>query len=224
MERPHFLRVVQALALVSGFGPVAIVAGTSLLGCGLSSSTPTGVQGPLDAAPDAVSVTTGTLPACTLDEAGTCVDASVGSGGIQVAPTPRLTSSSPSAARSPPRAPRVSDVRPIGMPADETPIGKEYRHVATTMMRCTRAVRDFDAKAYDPRAVEQARAMWKVRMLSEYRLTSVFSALAAQLMEARASLEATTVVLRMGQDELRHAEACGEALVALGAKAAESDD
>ncbi|MGO8997990.1 MAG: hypothetical protein ACLQVI_32110 [Polyangiaceae bacterium] len=86
MERPHFLRVVQALALVSGFGPVAIVAGTSLLGCGSSSSTPTGVQGPLDAAPDAVSVTTGTLPACTLDEAGTCVDASVGSGGIQVAP------------------------------------------------------------------------------------------------------------------------------------------
>jgi hypothetical protein len=116
----------------------------------------------------------------------------------------------------------VSDVRPIGMPADETPIGKEYRHVATTMMRCTRAVRDFDAKAYDPRAVEQARAMWKVRMLSEYRSTSVFSALAAQLMEARASLEATTVVLRMGQDELRHAEACGEALVALGAKAAEA--
>jgi hypothetical protein len=84
------------------------------------------------------------------------------------------------------------------------------------MMRCTRAVRTFDAKPYDARAVEQARAMWKVRMLSEYRSTSVFSALAAQLMEARASLESTAVVLRMGQDELRHAEACGEAVVALG--------
>ncbi len=110
----------------------------------------------------------------------------------------------------------MSDLRRIGMPADATPIGKEYRHVATSMMRCTRAVRAFDAQSYDPRAVAEARAMWKVRMHSEYRSTSVFSALAAQLMEARASLESTTVVLRMAQDELRHAEACGEAVVALG--------
>jgi hypothetical protein len=96
MERPHFLRVVQALSMVSGFGPVALVAGASLLGCS-SSTVPVGslactdasdcATGPTDAAPDAFQgITTGTQPACTLDEAGTCVDASIGSGGVQVAP------------------------------------------------------------------------------------------------------------------------------------------
>ena len=110
----------------------------------------------------------------------------------------------------------MSTLRPIGMPAEDTAVGKEYRHIAGAMIRCTRAVRSFDAKAYDPRVLEPLQAMWRVRMLSEYRSTSVFSALAAQLMEARATLESTAVVLRMGQDELRHAEACGEALVALG--------
>jgi hypothetical protein len=102
------------------------------------------------------------------------------------------------------------------MPAEDTAVGKEYRHIATTMIRCTRAVRSFDAKAYDPSVVAPLQSMWRVRMLSEYRSTSVFSGLAAQLMEARASLESTAVVLRMAQDELRHSEVCGEALVALG--------
>jgi hypothetical protein len=53
-------------------------------------------------------------------------------------------------------------------------------------------------------------------MDAEYRSTSVFSALTAQLMEAGASLDQTAVVLRMAQDEIRHAELCGEVVVALG--------
>jgi hypothetical protein len=53
-------------------------------------------------------------------------------------------------------------------------------------------------------------------MASGYRSTCVFGALVSQLMEARASLDSTAVVLRMEQDELRHAEVCGEAIVALG--------
>jgi hypothetical protein len=110
----------------------------------------------------------------------------------------------------------VTSPRPIGLPAEESALGKEYRHIAPTMIRCTRQVRAFDAKAYDPRAVEAARGMWRVRMVAEYRSTSVFSAMVAQLMEARASLESTAVVLRMGQDELRHAEVCGEAIARLG--------
>jgi hypothetical protein len=41
MERqnPHFLRVVQALAFVTGAAPVAILTGASLLGGGCSSSS-----------------------------------------------------------------------------------------------------------------------------------------------------------------------------------------
>jgi hypothetical protein len=53
-------------------------------------------------------------------------------------------------------------------------------------------------------------------MDSEYRSTSVFSGLAAQLMEAGASLDAVAVVLRMAQDEIRHAELCGQVVLALG--------
>lgn len=113
----------------------------------------------------------------------------------------------------------MTALRAIGMPARKTALGQEYAHISSTMMRCARAVHAFDAKAYDPRAVETACAMWRVRMASEYRSTCVFGALVAQLMEARASLESTAVVLRMGQDELRHAEVCGEAIVALGGEA-----
>jgi hypothetical protein len=41
MDRaPHYLRVVQALALVAGFGPVAIVAGVTVEGCNGSSGAP----------------------------------------------------------------------------------------------------------------------------------------------------------------------------------------
>jgi hypothetical protein len=109
-----------------------------------------------------------------------------------------------------------SGLRPIAPPATDGVLAKEYAHIDRTMIRCERAVRAFDAKAYDARAVESARAMWKTRILSEYRSTSVFSAMVAQLMEARASLEATAVVLRMGQDEVRHAAVCAEALAALG--------
>jgi hypothetical protein len=43
MDRaPHYLRVVQALALVSGLGPVAIVVGAAVHGCG---SSPHGAEG-----------------------------------------------------------------------------------------------------------------------------------------------------------------------------------
>ena len=31
--------------------------------------------------------------------------------------------------------------RPIGLPAEDTPLGKEYRHIATTMIRPSRCDR-----------------------------------------------------------------------------------
>jgi hypothetical protein len=107
----------------------------------------------------------------------------------------------------------------LALPGDTSPIEKEYRAVADAMMRCTRLVETFDATPYDPAAVSRARAMWRVRMLSEYRSTTVFSDMVPQLIEANASIDASAVVLRMAQDELRHAEVCGKTLVALGGDA-----
>ncbi|MEO7096734.1 MAG: ferritin-like domain-containing protein, partial [Polyangiales bacterium] len=57
---------------------------------------------------------------------------------------------------------------------------------------------------------------WRARMEGEHRSTTVFSSLASQLIEANATLDAKTVMLRMAQDELRHTETCGEVVSALG--------
>jgi hypothetical protein len=77
-------------------------------------------------------------------------------------------------------------------------------------------VQAFDRAAYSAQSVEAARQVWIVRAESEFRSTSVFSAMTAQLMEAGASLDEVAVVLRMAQDEVRHAEICAEAVAALG--------
>jgi hypothetical protein len=53
-------------------------------------------------------------------------------------------------------------------------------------------------------------------MEGEHRSTTVFSSLAAQLVEANATIDAKTVMLRMALDELRHTETCGEVVAALG--------
>lgn len=106
--------------------------------------------------------------------------------------------------------------RDIGLPGDTTPIEREYRAIADAMVRCARAPAEFDAAAYAPASVAAAVQVWTVRAEAEYRSTSVFSALVAQLMEAGASLDAVAVVLRMGQDEVRHAELCGRVVAELG--------
>jgi hypothetical protein len=104
----------------------------------------------------------------------------------------------------------------IGLPPPGSPLAREYRDVTLGMQRCERTVTHFDAKAYDPEAIASACAMWKTRMTAEYRSTSVFAALAGQLMEANAPIDCTAVVLRLAQDEVRHAHLCGETLLALG--------
>jgi hypothetical protein len=97
-----------------------------------------------------------------------------------------------------------------------TALEKEYRTICDAMARCAWPNDRFDAAAYDPRAVANARAQWLERMAFEHRSTTVFSTLAAQLMEANATLDAKTVMLRMAQDELRHTETCGSVVRALG--------
>jgi hypothetical protein len=74
----------------------------------------------------------------------------------------------------------------------------------------------FDLGAYDPRAVAWARSIWSDRMVNEYTSTTVFSALAAQLVEANARIDASAVAMRMAHDEFVHAEACARTVVAMG--------
>ena len=58
--------------------------------------------------------------------------------------------------------------------------------------------------------------MWRVRMGAEQASVPILAALAGQLGEAGATLDAQGVVFRMALDELRHTEICGEVVRALG--------
>ncbi len=97
-----------------------------------------------------------------------------------------------------------------------TRIETEYQKAAASLSRVRASPHAFDAGAYDPRAVARARAFWSDRMVTEYTSTTVFSALASQLVEANATLDASAVALRMAHDELVHAEACARVVVAMG--------
>ena len=61
-------------------------------------------------------------------------------------------------------------------------------------------------------------------MTDEYGSTTVFSSLVGQLVEANATLDASAVVLEMAQDELRHAEICGQVVRALGGSSSAERD
>ncbi len=98
-------------------------------------------------------------------------------------------------------------------------IEREYRALDDGIRRTEQLVPGFDASVYDPRAVTAVREAWTSRMGAEHRSTAVFGALALQLIEANASLDAKVVMLRMAQDELRHTETCGVVVAALGGDA-----
>ena len=100
--------------------------------------------------------------------------------------------------------------------ASDGPIAEEHRAVVAGIARTKRLVSTFDAASYGEEAIAKAREMWRVRMIAEYRSTAVFSGMVPQLMEARATIDTVTVVLRMAQDEVAHAEICAEALRVLG--------
>jgi hypothetical protein len=96
------------------------------------------------------------------------------------------------------------------------PIAKEYRALADALSRVSGPDVAFRPQDYDPASVHEARARWKKRMVDEYGSTTVFSGLAAQLVEANATLDSCAVMLRMAQDEFRHAEICGRVVLAMG--------
>jgi hypothetical protein len=77
----------------------------------------------------------------------------------------------------------------------------------------------FDRGAHDPADLALAARFWHSRMVSEQRSIQVFAQLGVQLLEARASIDETTVMLRLAQDELRHTEFCAAMVGALGGDA-----
>lgn len=77
----------------------------------------------------------------------------------------------------------------------------------------------FDRSAHAAEDLERARRFWRSRMVSEQRSIQVFAQLGVQLLEARASTEAVTVMLRLAQDELRHTEFCAAMVDVLGGDA-----
>jgi hypothetical protein len=107
-------------------------------------------------------------------------------------------------------------MRKLTLAGSGTPIEDEYRRASLALARCSRQPPPFDARNYDPRAVAEAREMWRVRMRTEHESVPALAALAGQLVEAGATLDAQGTVLRMALDELRHTEICGEVVRALG--------
>ena len=74
----------------------------------------------------------------------------------------------------------------------------------------------FARAAHDPADLERAARFWHVRMIAEERSIQVFAQLAVQLLEAKASVDEVTVMLRLAQDELRHTEFCAAMVQVLG--------
>lgn len=104
----------------------------------------------------------------------------------------------------------------LGVEGSGTPIEAEWSTLRAALARCARGTTTFDAVGHSSAAIAQATRMWTLRMEAEHRSTAVFAAMATQLMEANATLDAKAVVLRMAQDELRHTELCAEVVRALG--------
>lgn len=108
----------------------------------------------------------------------------------------------------------------------EGPLRAEHERLLRTALRrgANRPERAdgeaIDVAQYDARTLAAARRVWLKRMVNEHQSAAVFSQLLPQLIEAEATLDVKTSVLRMSMDELRHGGLCGGVVEALGGDAA----
>lgn len=100
-----------------------------------------------------------------------------------------------------------------------TPIADEYHFVDAALRPCEPMAHTFDPSRHPAEVIEKARGWWLEAMRSEYESVSVFIDLAIQLRQIAAPLDVQTVVLRMAQDELRHAAICARVVEAMGGEA-----
>ncbi|MEM9188121.1 MAG: hypothetical protein AAGF12_03005 [Myxococcota bacterium] len=102
------------------------------------------------------------------------------------------------------------------------PLRAEHERLLRTVLRRGAAAPErqpdeqIDIASLDPTTVRAARRVWRQRMVNEHQSATVFSRLLPQLIEAEASLDTKTSVLRMSMDELRHGALCADVVTALG--------
>jgi hypothetical protein len=111
------------------------------------------------------------------------------------------------------------DPRFITHVPSDTPIADEGRRLESALRRAEPMAHVFDSTPFPVETVGKARSWWLEMMRTEYESASVFVDMCTQLQTIAAPLDVQTVVLRMAQDELRHAAICGRVVEAMGGEA-----
>lgn len=110
----------------------------------------------------------------------------------------------------------------LGPALSGSTIEREYHAIDVALARVAAVDFAWDWRALeadDPRLVTKLRYLWRERRRIEYSSSGIFGQLALQLGEAHAAIDEQAVMLRMAQDELRHAQTCAAVLTALGGDA-----
>ncbi len=114
----------------------------------------------------------------------------------------------------------VPTARQVNATLSSTAIADDYRATIAALRRCAPVAHRFDAAFYSPAVLEAARGWWARMMRTEYESASLLTDLGLQMRQIDAPIDVQASVLRIAQDELRHAELCGGVLAALGAEPA----
>ena len=101
----------------------------------------------------------------------------------------------------------------------DTPLADEYRLIEAAFEATTGGVPLLDLAAHSPDVIAKAQSHWLAMMQTEYESTSTFVDMATQLRVINDPLDIQVVVLRMAQDELRHAAIAARVVSALGGEA-----
>jgi hypothetical protein len=111
------------------------------------------------------------------------------------------------------------DARSVTAALSGTPIADEYRRVESALRQCEPIAYAFDSSIYPPQVIEKARRWWLGMMRTEYESATGFIDMATQVREIAAPFDVQTVLLRMAQDELRHAAICAQVIEGMGGEA-----
>jgi len=121
-------------------------------------------------------------------------------------------------------------VSALRVAVSDGPLRSEHERLLRTALKRgglvpePRAGERIDTAAYAPEALRAARRIWLLRMVNEYRSATVFSGLLPQLVEAEATVDVQTTVLRCAMDEIRHGTLCGALVETLGGEAVVETD
>lgn len=107
----------------------------------------------------------------------------------------------------------------LGGALSRTPLAAEYRRIEAAFEATAAEVPAFDVRAHSAEIIAKAQSHWLAMMKTEYESAAVFVDMAMQMRVLNDPLDVQTVVLRMAQDELRHAAIAARVVTALGAEA-----